>query len=62
MGDIAGAIIRRPAVIDSRRFAEIDAPGFVCRVDRLRQDLGVEPKVGLADGIRQSAEWYLSQT
>jgi len=60
-GDAFAAVTGRSTAINSRRFAEIDAPGFVCRVDRLRQDLGVEPKVALADGLRHSAEWYLSQ-
>ena len=60
-GDLVGAISRRPTTINSRRFVELDSPGFVCRVDRLRQELGVEAKVGLADGLRAAANWYLSQ-
>lgn len=61
LGDVIGAAIKRPVLINSRRFVELDSPGFVCRVDRLREDLGVEAQVGLADGLRQSADWYLSQ-
>jgi nucleoside-diphosphate-sugar epimerase len=60
-GDLAGAITGRTAMINSRRFVELDSPGFVCRVDRLRQDLGVEAKVGLAEGLRAAAGWYRSQ-
>lgn len=60
-GDAAGALRGRPVVINSRRFVELNSPGFVCRVDRLRQDLGVEPRVGLADGLRLASGWYLSQ-
>jgi nucleoside-diphosphate-sugar epimerase len=59
-GDVVGALTRRQTAINSRRFVEIDAPGFVCCVDRLRDDLGVEAKVGLADGLRRAADWYLS--
>ena len=61
IGDAIGATTGRTTAINSRRFVELDAAGFVCRVDRLRQDLGVEPKVGLADGLRRAAGWYLSQ-
>ena len=60
-GDAVGAATRRPVLINSRRFVELDSPGFVCRVDRLREDLGVEAQVGLADGLRHAADWYLSQ-
>jgi nucleoside-diphosphate-sugar epimerase len=60
-GDMVGALTGRRVAINSRRYVEIDAPGFVCRVERLREDLGVEPKVGLADGLCRSAAWYLSQ-
>ena len=61
IGDAVGALTGRPAVINSRRFVELDSPGFVCCVDRLRDDLGVEAQVGLVDGLRQAADWYLSQ-
>jgi nucleoside-diphosphate-sugar epimerase len=60
-GDLAGALRGRPVLINSRRFVELDSPGFVCRVDRLREDLGVEAQVGLADGLHRAAGWYLSQ-
>jgi nucleoside-diphosphate-sugar epimerase len=60
-GDAVGALRGRPVVINSRRFAELNSAGFVCRVDRLRQDLGVEAQVALADGLRHAAGWYLSQ-
>ncbi len=60
-GDVFTAATGRAAMINSRRFVELDAPGFVCRVGRLREELGVEAKVGLGDGLRRSASWYLSQ-
>jgi len=60
-GDLFGALTGRAAMINSRRFVELESPGFVCRVDRLREDLGVEAKVGLADGLHAAADWYLSQ-
>jgi len=60
-GEIAGRVTGRPAAINMRRFVELYSPGFVCRVDRLREDLGVEAKVGLADGLGAAASWYRSQ-
>jgi len=60
-GDIAGAITRKPATINSRRFAELYAPGFVCRVDRLRDRLGFSAGVDLSTGIAHTAAWYRLQ-
>jgi nucleoside-diphosphate-sugar epimerase len=61
-GDLIAAATGRMPMIDSRRFVELDSVGFVCGVDRLRDELGVEAKVGLDEGLRRSAAWYLSQT
>jgi nucleoside-diphosphate-sugar epimerase len=60
-GDLAGAITRRPATINSRRYVELYSPGFVCRVDRMRDRLGVEAAVGLDEGLRRAARWYREQ-
>jgi nucleoside-diphosphate-sugar epimerase len=58
IGDLAGAISRRPVLLDQRRYAELSAEGFVCRVDRLRAGLGVTPEVGLEEGLETTASWY----
>jgi nucleoside-diphosphate-sugar epimerase len=60
-GDVAGLVRGRPAVINSRRYAELYAEGFVCRVDRLRDRLGVEAEVALDEGLTRTARWYQSQ-
>ena len=57
-GDLTGFLMRRPATINSRRFAELYSPGFVCLVDRLRDRLGVEAEVDLQTGLVQAVRWY----
>jgi nucleoside-diphosphate-sugar epimerase len=64
-GDLA-TLARRgsrggPVLIDSRRYDEVYAQGFVCRVDRLRNRLGVDAQVPLEEGLRQTARWYRSE-
>jgi nucleoside-diphosphate-sugar epimerase len=59
-GDIAGALSGRTALINQRRYAELMAGGFVCRVDRLRDRLGVVAQIGLKEGMAQTAAWYRS--
>jgi nucleoside-diphosphate-sugar epimerase len=57
-GDLTGHLTGRPAAINSRRYAEIYSPGFVCRVDRMRDCLGVVATTNLKDGLAQTAAWY----
>jgi len=61
IGDLAGAMRGRPLPLNRRRWAEMTAEGFVCRVDRLRDRLGIVAQVGLREGLAQTAEWYRKQ-
>jgi nucleoside-diphosphate-sugar epimerase len=56
--DVAGRIVRKPLPLNMPRYAELDAEGFVCRVDRLRDLLGVVAATGLREGIAKTAAWY----
>jgi nucleoside-diphosphate-sugar epimerase len=60
-GDLAGLITGRVAAINRWRYAEMASGGFVCRVDRLRESLGVVAQVELADGMAGMARWYRSE-
>jgi nucleoside-diphosphate-sugar epimerase len=60
-GDIGGRLTGRPAVINTRRYAELASEGFVCRVDRLRDCLGVVAEVTLREGLVRAAAWYREQ-
>jgi Nucleoside-diphosphate-sugar epimerases len=58
VGDLAGTLRGRPSVINSRRYAELASEGFVCRVDRLRDRLGVVAEIGLQEGLADAYAWY----
>jgi nucleoside-diphosphate-sugar epimerase len=58
VGDLVGALTGRPTTINSRRYSELHAPGFVCRVDRMRWRLGVVASVDLTEGVFRTAGWY----
>ena len=60
-GDAAGALLGRRTVINSRRYAELASEGFVCRVDRLRDRLGVAAEIDLVDGLADACAWYRRQ-
>ena len=57
-GDVSGAIRGRPAPINGSRYAELAAVGFACRVDKMREELGVVARIDLRDGLARTAEWY----
>ncbi len=56
--DLAGRVLRKPMPLNLWRYAELAAEGFVCRVDRLRDELGVTASVSLRDGMARTAAWY----
>lgn len=58
--DVVGRVTGRAMLINRWRYAELAAEGFVCRVDRMRDVLGVTAAVDLATGIAKTAEWYRS--
>jgi nucleoside-diphosphate-sugar epimerase len=57
-GDVVGMVRGRPWVINSRRYAELASDGFVCRVDRMRDRLGIVAEIGLEEGLADAYAWY----
>ena len=60
-GDVAGLITGRVSAINRWRYAEMASDGFVCRVDRLRELLGVVARVELGEGMAGMGRWYRSE-
>jgi nucleoside-diphosphate-sugar epimerase len=56
--DLAGRGLGRPLPLNRWRYLDLSAEGFVCRVDRLRERLGIVAALGLNEGFAQTAEWY----
>ncbi len=56
--DVVGRFVSRPLPLNRWRYVELSAEGFVCRVERLRQRLGVGAEIELREGIAQTADWY----
>src|SRR5262249_57738100 len=57
-GDLVGAIRGKPVAINTRRYTELASEGFVCRVDRLRDHLGIVARIDLQEGLAQTAAWH----
>ena len=56
--EVAGRVTGRTIPLNASRYAEMCAEGFVCRVDRLRERLGVEATVDLKSGLTETYGWY----
>lgn len=56
-----GRMTGRTMPLNASRYAEMCAEGFVCRVDRLRDRLGVEAQVSLDEGLTETFAWYRAQ-
>jgi nucleoside-diphosphate-sugar epimerase len=56
--DLTTRLTGRLLPLDRWRYAELAAEGFVCRVDAMRELLGLEPEVSLPDGLATTAAWY----
>ena len=57
-GEIAQRATGRAVLINESRYRELAAEGFVCRVDRMRDRLGVVATIDLEDGLKTTGEWY----
>lgn len=60
-GDVAGMLRGKPSVINGRRYAELASEGFVCRVDRMRDRLGIVAEMGLREGLADAYAWYTKE-
>jgi len=62
LGAQVGSLARQVGVslpFDRARWNEMRSPGFVCRVDKARQQLGFVATTELNEGLRETAEWYV---
>ena len=58
LADVASRLLGRHLPINRKLAEQVLAPGWVCDPGKARRVLGFEARVGLAESIDQSAEWY----
>jgi nucleoside-diphosphate-sugar epimerase len=56
--DLIAPALGRPLPLNRWRWVELSAEGFSCRVDRLREHLGIVAAITLREGFAQTAGWY----
>lgn len=59
--EIISRITGKPDVLDTQKYREFKAPAWICDVSKLRNELGIECRTNLSDGIAQTYQWYKQQ-
>jgi len=58
LADVASKLLGRHLPLNRKLAEQVLAPGWVCDPGKARRLLGFEARVGLAESLRRSAEWY----
>jgi nucleoside-diphosphate-sugar epimerase len=58
LGELAGRGLARPLPLNRSRYEELVAEGFVCRVDAVRDRLGIVASTDIREGFEDLARWY----
>ena len=51
----------RPAILSRQKYREARTPGWVCDVHKLRNELGLECRTTVQDGVARTLAWYREQ-
>jgi len=56
--DLVARITGKPQIISLDKAREQGGPGWVCSIDRAREELGYAPAIPLEQGFADTARWY----
>ena len=59
--ELKSRLTKRADVLNAQKWAELKAPGWVCDVTRLRDELGFECRTSLREGVVKTRDWYRAQ-
>ena len=61
MAELKARITKKANVLNAQKWAELKAPGWVCDVTRLHDELGFECRTPLHAGVIKTRDWYRTQ-
>ncbi len=61
VNDVLQFILRKPMLPNSDKIQELVKPYWICTGEKAKQVLGFEPQVGLTEGLKETADWYLKE-
>lgn len=59
--ELVARLTKRANVLNAQKWAELQAPGWVCDVTRLRGEVGYECRTDLRAGVAKTRDWYRAQ-
>jgi nucleoside-diphosphate-sugar epimerase len=59
--DLVSKATGRKLPINRKLARQLLAPGWTCSIDKAKRLLGYQPKVRIAESLKQSCEFYVSQ-
>jgi nucleoside-diphosphate-sugar epimerase len=59
--DLISKTVGKKLPINRKLARQLLAPGWTCSIDKAKQLLGYQPKVKIADSLKQSCEFYVSK-
>ncbi len=60
-GQLKWALTGKPQILSRRKINDALQPRWTCCWDKARKELGYRERTDLADGMKQTAEWYIQQ-
>lgn len=61
LGELKWTLTGKPQIISRRKVRDMLQERWTCCWDKAERELGYQPRVALADGMRQTAEWYAAE-
>jgi nucleoside-diphosphate-sugar epimerase len=58
LGDGIGKITGKSTIINRDKMKELMYTHWICDISKARDELGFEPKIGIKEGIKWTADWY----
>lgn len=56
--ELGARLAGRTTIFNHEKAAELLAPAWLCETEAARRAFGLEARMPLAEGLRQTAEWY----
>jgi dihydroflavonol-4-reductase len=61
VAEIGAAVTRKPPVINRDKVTDLSQVCWGCSIERAREELGYQPQVPIADGLRDTITWYKNE-
>jgi nucleoside-diphosphate-sugar epimerase len=59
--EFVSRVTKKPNVLSAQKWAELKAPGWVCDVSRMHEELGFECRTPLKEGVARTMAWYQAE-